>query len=97
MSSRKRFLTVSQRAQAPALHAALCAARHAIAGAVAVDDALAAARKLLPAASFSIDYLALVQGETLRPTDRAETGARLISAVRLGSVRLLDNIAAHTG
>ncbi|MBO0712371.1 MAG: pantoate--beta-alanine ligase, partial [Acetobacteraceae bacterium] len=42
---------------------------------------------------FGTDYLALVDGPTLQPLAEVRTGARLIAAARLGSVRLLDNVA----
>jgi len=37
-----------------------------------------------------------VDGPTLQPINAARTGARLIAAARLGSVRLLDNVAVET-
>ena len=45
-------------------------------------------------AGFGLDYLALVDGPGLVPIDVMRAGARLIAAARLGSVRLLDNVAA---
>ena len=54
--------------------------------------ALGDARAGLTGAGFVVDYLALVEPETLRETDTLP--GRLIVAARLGSVRLLDNIAA---
>jgi pantoate--beta-alanine ligase len=38
-----------------------------------------------------VDYLTLVEAETLRETDKAP--GRMIAAAKLGTVRLLDNIA----
>ena len=48
------------------------------------------------AAGFEVDYLALVDGPSLAPLacESSRAGARLIVAARLGSVRLIDNIAA---
>jgi pantoate--beta-alanine ligase len=94
MSSRNRFLTEPERAAAPMLFAALEGIRDDMARGSAVADALRAARAKLPAPQFSVDYLALVEGETLVETEVASPTARLIAAARLGSVRLLDNIAA---
>ncbi|HLY90242.1 MAG TPA: pantoate--beta-alanine ligase [Acetobacteraceae bacterium] len=45
-------------------------------------------------AGFEVDYLALVDGPSLRAISVRQPGARLIAAARLGSVRLIDNIAA---
>jgi pantoate--beta-alanine ligase len=40
-----------------------------------------------------VDYVALVDGPTLAPLERAQPQARLIAAARLGAVRLIDNMA----
>jgi pantoate--beta-alanine ligase len=95
MSSRNRFLTQAERAAAPALHAALCEIRGHLSHGAAVHEAIAAGRAQLPAPQFSIDYLALVDGESLREIAEPSPAARLIAAAKLGSVRLLDNIAAQ--
>jgi pantoate--beta-alanine ligase len=94
MSSRNRFLTPAERAAAPALYAALSFVRDAMARGTSPDDALLAGRARLVEHAFALDYLALVDGETLIATDRATPHARLIAAARLGALRLLDNIAA---
>jgi pantoate--beta-alanine ligase len=94
LSSRNRFLSAAERLQAPSLYASLCAARAALARGVSANNALLAARARLAEHCFDLDYLALVNAASLIETDRA-AGARLIAAARLGSVRLLDNIAAE--
>ena len=58
----------------------------------AADASLAQGRARLTQAGFGVDYLALVDGPTLRPS-LDPMGNRLIVAARLGPVRLLDNIA----
>src|ERR1700722_16146721 len=92
MSSRNRFLTPTERASAPALHRTLQETIRSVVNSVPVPDALATAQTALKQAGFAVDYLALVDGPTLTPIDRAAPGARLVAAARLGSVRLLDNI-----
>ncbi len=84
MSSRNRFLSPAERALAPTLYAEM---QRVVAGA-----SLAEGWARLEAAGFGVDYLALVEPETLRET--AARPARLIAAARLGNVRLLDNMAA---
>ena len=84
MSSRNRFLALAERALAPMLYAEMQR--------VAAGGSTAEACARLNAAGFVVDYLALVEPETLRETNRRP--ARLIAAARLGSVRLLDNMAA---
>ena len=56
-------------------------------------DALAVAMRDLTAVGFAVDYLALVDGASLGQLQTVQPGARLIAAVQLGSVRLLDNVA----
>ena len=92
LSSRNRYLTEAERVRAPALHRALSRARAALAGGAVTDDALAAQRAALERDGFAVDYLALVDGPSLRAIDAVRPGARLIAAARLGAVRLLDNI-----
>jgi len=94
MSSRNRFLTPAERAEAPALYAALSGVRDALARGTSPGNALLAGRARLAESGFALDYLALVDGDTLIETELVAPGARLIAAARLGSVRLLDNMAA---
>jgi pantoate--beta-alanine ligase len=97
MSSRNRFLSAPERAVAPVLNRTLRDVAERVADGSAAAPALAAARDVLGVAGFAVDYLALVDGSGLAPLERAEPGARLIAAAKLGSVRLLDNIAAPLG
>lgn len=92
MSSRNRFLLPAERAEAPLLHRVLLSVRAALARGTSAQNALLAGRAQLADASFDVDYLALVDGATLVETDRPVSGARIILAARLGSVRLLDNL-----
>jgi pantoate--beta-alanine ligase len=94
LSSRNRFLTQQERARAPGLHATLVAIAGALADGDAAEPVLAAARTRLGDAGFEVDYLTLVDGPSLRAIPVRQPGARLIVAARLGSVRLIDNIAA---
>ena len=94
MSSRNRFLSAEQLTLAPMLIAALRNAATRLAAGETTPAPLADAHAALQRQGFAVDYLALVDGETLSPLDAAAPGARLIAAARLGTVRLLDNIAA---
>ena len=95
MSSRNRFLSEAERATAPLLHQVMTRAAAQIVAGARVPGALEAGLASLRAAGFTPDYLAVVQAETLRPLDapRRDGPMRLVAAARLGSVRLLDNIA----
>ncbi len=90
LSSRNRYLDEDQRGQATALSRALFAARDAAKdGAVAALDT--ARRELQHARGIALDYLELT-GPSLRAAP--ETGpARMLVAARVGSTRLIDNVA----
>lgn len=95
MSSRNAYLSAQERERAPALHRALRNARRSIRAGQPVDAAITEARASLLAAGFTrIDYLALVDGDSLQPLDEIGSGdARLIGAAVIGSTRLIDNLA----
>ena len=95
LSSRNRFLTAEERGRAPRLHAVLSATARALTGGGPADAALEDARRALTDAGFDCEYLALVDGPTLAPLTATRTGSRMVVAARLGSVRLIDNIAVR--
>ncbi|MFM2042848.1 MAG: hypothetical protein RLY86_1424 [Pseudomonadota bacterium] len=95
LSSRNAYLSAEQRAVAAGLNRVLRAiADHLSRDPDAVAPALAQGGTDLLALGFTaVDYLALVDADSLEPLDRAGTNpARLIAVARLGGVRLLDNI-----
>ena len=93
MSSRNQRLGPDARAIAPALYGAMTAAALAMQGGMAVAAALERARVDLLAVGFaSVDYIALCSAETLEPMTRLDRPARLLAAVWLEGVRLIDNI-----
>jgi pantoate--beta-alanine ligase len=98
MSSRNRFLGAGERVTAARLFATLRATARQLAASRgsngrAAAGVLAAGRTALRDAGFAVDYFALVDGATLLPLEAARPQARLVAAARLGSVRLIDNIA----
>ncbi|HQT77734.1 MAG TPA: pantoate--beta-alanine ligase [Rhodopila sp.] len=92
MSSRNRFLSPAERTLAPSLYAALTRAAGRIAAGAPTPAVLSEAADALTGAGFDVNYLALVDGPSLAPLDRATPQSRLLTAARLGSVRLLDNV-----
>ena len=74
--------------------AVLQATARELASGVAAAGPLNSARGALEHAGFRVDYFALVDGPTLQRLAMTRRPARLIAAARLGSVRLLDNVAA---
>jgi pantoate--beta-alanine ligase len=93
LSSRNRFLNIAERTTAPMLYQIIKDVARAIIAGGAVAQVLAEGEARLIAAGFAPDYLALVAAETLEPLAQTTTAPmRLLAAVRLGSVRLLDNM-----
>lgn len=89
-SSRNAYLSASERQCAPVLSRALFAGRDAAGGGAAAVLA-AACGVLADAAGIEVDYLELRDAD-LGPAPSDGT-ARLLVAARLGSTRLIDNVA----
>ncbi|MDP9086492.1 MAG: pantoate--beta-alanine ligase, partial [Pseudomonadota bacterium] len=94
LSSRNIYLDESERPRAVALPRALGVAAKAIAKGEDVDTALNIAREALIAAGFEIDYVELVDAETLGVPD-ASRERRLLAAAKIGTTRLIDNLAVE--
>lgn len=97
MSSRNRFLSEAERHAASVIPTALSAARESASH--GVDGALTAARAALATEELvTPDYVALVDPDRFVPVpDDHEGEALAILAARVGSVRLLDNMALTVG
>jgi len=96
LSSRNAYLSPSERALAPRLNAVLVAvARGFRAGEDSVSLCRNGQRELVDVGFGPVDYLAIVDGETLQSLDRYQPGraARVVVAARLGRTRLIDNVA----
>ena len=97
MSSRNAYLTDEERAAAPVVYRALCAAESLWnAGERDVGRLRAAALDLLhgdPLVS-GVDYVSVVDAATMASLNALEDGrqAMIATASRLGSVRLIDNV-----
>ncbi len=95
MSSRNAYLTAQERSRAAALPRAMRAAIASISRGGDQANALAALRSALLADGFaSIDYAEVRDAETLDPIDGCgDRPARLFVAARIGTTRLIDNMA----
>ena len=97
LSSRNERLCEAERADAPRIRAALLAARDiCVTGEQSPKIYLDTARSLLnkdAPTSFSIDYLELVDAETLQPVAAVTKPAFLATACFYGKVRLIDHIS----
>ncbi len=89
MSSRNRRLSPAERNAAPRVHAALVAAatRKTPAG-----IASAAVRAISAIPGTRIDYVSVVDAESLAPARTLARPARLAAAIFLGTTRLIDNV-----
>ncbi|UZK68101.1 pantoate--beta-alanine ligase [Sphingomonas sp. S1-29] len=92
LSSRNIYLAPEERQAAVALPRALGVAAAAIERGGEVAAALVQARTTLTNAGFAIDYVELVDAETLGAPSPARP-MRLLGAATLGTTRLIDNIA----
>jgi pantoate--beta-alanine ligase len=93
MSSRNTRLSPQERRQAPALHAALHAARQLLAsGERSGANLLEAARKALHGFDVEAEYLVLVDPESFDPLDRLQSSGLMLIAARIGQTRLIDNL-----
>ncbi|RUN77447.1 pantoate--beta-alanine ligase [Sphingomonas sp. TF3] len=93
LSSRNIYLDEAQRAAAVALPRALGVAAKAIARGGDAEGALAAAREALNTAGFEVDYVELVDAATLTAGVDPSRERRLLAAARIGTTRLIDNLA----
>jgi len=95
MSSRNRYLTPEERAQAPALRAALVAARDAWRSGVISGESLLGLIHNHLASNAKLgrdDYVALVDQQTLEPLENARSNSLIALAMHFGKARLIDNI-----
>ena len=94
MSSRNAYLSADERQRAGSIHRGLQAARTAAsAGTHARADLIKAVSQTIEASAGRVDYIDLVDRQTLAPIDRLDGEARLVVAAFFGQTRLIDNVA----
>ena len=90
-SSRNQYLNPEERKQATVLHKALLAAKDA--GKKSANDVVALAQKVVHKSHLArIDYLEVVDAETLTPVEMVRANSVLLLAVFFGKTRLIDNM-----
>ncbi|CAA9891964.1 pantothenate synthetase [Candidatus Methylobacter favarea] len=93
MSSRNSYLTAEQRAIAPKLYKALCAARAAIlAGHRSYAEIEHNAGLFLQESGFQTDYFCVCRSRDLKKAETGDGNLVLLAAAKLGKTRLIDNI-----
>jgi len=95
MSSRNAYLTLEERAEAPTLYRSLQLAGNMIkSGKRQADSVKREMAKLLyrDAPLGEIDYIEIVDNETLRPVKQIKQNTLIALAVKLPNARLIDNL-----
>lgn len=93
LSSRNRYLSMDERAKAPALHRALQDAAAMLKAGVSVPKALDEAKAALARGGFTkVEYLEYRAEDSLQPLTEYAPQSRLLVAAWLGNTRLIDNI-----
>lgn len=94
LSSRNRYLSAWQRSYAPMLYAALLRASKAARLGGSPGPLIGKIRReILKMPEVSIDYVEIVNSETLGKAPVLRGSLRLLAAVRVARTRLIDNIA----
>jgi pantothenate synthetase len=95
MSSRNVYLAPADRARAVSLYRALTAAQRALRAGQRSAARLADTMRAALDEGADLDYAAIVDPFTLEPLDVVDGEARALIAARVGSVRLIDNVALN--
>jgi pantoate--beta-alanine ligase len=94
MSSRNVYLTPELRAIAPTLYRAMKQTAKLLRAGKSAEAAVAVGAKTITEAGFALDYLEARHAETLAPVKSLKDGPiRLLVAAKLGTTRLIDNVA----
>jgi pantoate--beta-alanine ligase len=94
MSSRNVYLSAAERQVATTLYKAMKQAATRIRAGEDVATAIAASGGMIRGAGFALDYLEARHAETLAPIGSLGEGSmRILVAAKLGSTRLIDNMA----
>jgi pantoate--beta-alanine ligase len=94
MSSRNVYLSPEERRVAPELYRAMKESAARLKAGDGIADAIAGGTEIVAAAGFALDYFEVRHAETLAPVTSVKDGPlRILVAARLGTTRLIDNIA----
>lgn len=94
MSSRNVYLSPEERQTATVLYRAMKGTAGRIQAGEAITTAMARGAEMIKAAGLALDYFELRHAETLAPVSSRKDGPlRILVAAKLGTTRLIDNIA----
>jgi pantoate--beta-alanine ligase len=94
MSSRNVYLSPEQRRAAPELYRTMKECTQRLRAGEAIEPVMAGGAELIRTAGFDVDYLEVRHAETLAPIASIKDGPlRMLVAARLGTTRLIDNVA----
>ncbi|MCP5112060.1 MAG: pantoate--beta-alanine ligase [bacterium] len=96
VSSRNRLLTSAERARATILYKALEAAREAIEAGESDPAKVKAAAAAVYATEpeVQVEYLEIVEDDTMQPVTQIKSQVRIATAASFGETRLIDNVIA---
>lgn len=93
MSSRNSYLSAEERERALCLYKSLCQARELYdAGRRDAGSIRKAMAELIAASGGDVDYIEIVDYNTLEPVEEIKKKTLIALAVRIGTTRLIDNI-----
>lgn len=96
MSSRNVYLSPEERRTAPVLYRAMKESARRLRAGDDIKIAMASGAELITAAEFALDYFEIRHADTLAPITSAKDGPiRILVAAKIGTTRLIDNIAVQ--
>jgi len=91
MSTRNKYLSTHERKLAPSFNQTLRQAKSNVESGLAREDVIRRATKSLEA-PFELDYFEILDANTLTQITTSSTDVIVVSAVKLGVTRIIDNI-----
>ena len=92
MSSRNKYLTPEQHRDALAVSGAIAEVRKHFREMRAPDEIVRTAMKILACPGVAVEYIEVVDAETLEPATSLDAPVLMAIAARVGNTRLIDNV-----
>lgn len=93
LSSRNAYLDPDERRRSLCLYDALSTGRDLLLAGASVDEATVEMRaSLARTPGVTVDYISVVDADSLAPATRAHSRVMIAGAIRIGSCRLIDNV-----